>query len=93
MKTPKQFQSHEHTLPVSPSTAAEESQESDEVLMERLCAGDDYAFGVLFDRHARSIHRFLCRRVDDAAEAEDLTQETFLSVIRIVLPGARPMVI
>ena len=49
--------------------------------MERLRDGDEHAFEVLFDRHAGSIHRFLSRRVDDA-QAEDLTQETFLSVIR-----------
>jgi len=50
--------------------------------MERLRDGDAHAFETLFDRHAGSLHRFLCRRVDDAALAEDLTQETFLSIIR-----------
>jgi RNA polymerase sigma factor (sigma-70 family) len=78
---PKQFQSDRRNLSVSPSAAAEEAHESDEVLMERLRDGDEHAFDALFERHAGSIHRFLSRRVDDA-QAEDLTQETFLSVIR-----------
>jgi RNA polymerase sigma-70 factor (ECF subfamily) len=67
---------------VSPWTAAKEGQDTDEVLMERLREGDVRAFDALFERYAEAIHRFLCRRVGDAARAEDLTQETFLSVIR-----------
>jgi len=79
---PKQFLFGWHTEDVSPSVAAEKGQDSDEVLMERLREGDVRAFDILFERHAESIHRFLSRRVGDAARAEDLTQETFLSVIR-----------
>jgi len=70
------------TMRMSRSAAAEEGQESDEALMERLCEGDIRAFEALFERHANSIHRFLSQRVGDPARAEDLTQETFLSVIR-----------
>ena len=50
--------------------------------MERLREGDFPAFDALFGRYAERIHRFLSHRVGDAARAEDLTQETFLSVIR-----------
>jgi RNA polymerase sigma-70 factor (ECF subfamily) len=86
----KHFRPAEHNGSVSPSAAAEELQGSDEVLMERLRDGDVRAFDALFERHADSIHRFLSRRVGDPARAEDLTQETFLSVIRArgrYLPG------
>jgi RNA polymerase sigma-70 factor (ECF subfamily) len=67
---------------VSPWAAAEEGRDTDEVLMERLREGDVRAFDALFERYAEAIHRFFCRRIGDAARAEDLTQETFLSVIR-----------
>jgi RNA polymerase sigma factor (sigma-70 family) len=67
---------------VSPGLAAKEGQETDEVLMERLRGGDRCAFDALFARHSGSVHRFLSRRVGDTARAEDLTQETFLSLIR-----------
>lgn len=50
--------------------------------MQRLRDGDARAFDQLFARHAEAIHRFLTHRVGDAARAEDLTQETFLSLVR-----------
>jgi RNA polymerase sigma factor (sigma-70 family) len=67
---------------VSPHSGAKKADESDEALMQRLREGDVRAFDALFERYAESIHRFLSRRVGDSARAEDLTQETFLSVIR-----------
>jgi len=78
----KQFLPGWHTPDVSPSAAPKAGGESDEVLMERLRQGDVRAFDALFERHADAIHRFLTLRLGDAARAEDLTQETFLSVIR-----------
>src|SRR5919109_2094794 len=78
----KQFGLQRHTPDVSPSAAAVESRDSDEALMERLREGDVRAFDALFERYAGAIHRFLTLRVGDGARAEDLTQETFLSVIR-----------
>jgi RNA polymerase sigma factor (sigma-70 family) len=36
----------------------------------------------LFERHHRSVFRFLCRMGGSAADAEDLTQEVFLRVLR-----------
>ncbi len=55
---------------------------SDEQLMERFCQGDNAAFEVLFDRHGRRVHGHLRTMVRDAALAEDLTQTTFLSIVR-----------
>jgi RNA polymerase sigma-70 factor (ECF subfamily) len=57
-------------------------EESDEVLMERFCAGDAVAFDALFDRHARAVRAYLANLVGDAAAADDLTQVTFVSVVR-----------
>jgi RNA polymerase sigma-70 factor (ECF subfamily) len=55
---------------------------SDERLMERFCDGDSRALEALFERHAGSVHGFLRRMVRDEALAEDLLQQTFLSVVR-----------
>lgn len=38
---------------------------------------DPGAFGELFDRHARTLHRFIARRTNDAV-ADDVVGETFL---------------
>ena len=39
--------------------------------------GEPAAFGVLFERHARPIHRFMARRTSDEV-AQDIVAETFL---------------
>src|SRR5262249_6942226 len=54
---------------------------SDEALMVAFCHGDAKAFDALFDRYQRPIHAFLVRLVGSRS-AEDLTQATFLSVVR-----------
>ncbi|MDY7230382.1 RNA polymerase sigma factor [Hyalangium rubrum] len=55
---------------------------TDEELMERFCQGDEAAFEALFGRHAGRVQGFLARMVRDGPLAEDLLQQTFLSVIR-----------
>ena len=50
--------------------------------MVRFCDGDDGAFQTLFDRLGPSVQRFLSSMVRDRAAVEDLTQVTFLSVVR-----------
>src|SRR5687767_6008995 len=56
--------------------------ESDEVLMERFCLGEEAAFDALFGRYHQAIHAFLTRLVKSPTSAQDLTQATFLSVVR-----------
>jgi RNA polymerase sigma-70 factor (ECF subfamily) len=51
---------------------------SDRVLWQQARAGDDAAFGVLFERHAGRIYNYCFRRTADWALAEDLTSTTFL---------------
>lgn len=55
--------------------------EPDEMLMERFRGGDASAFDALFARHAGRVHAYLRRMVGNPT-AEDLTQTTFLSVVR-----------
>jgi RNA polymerase sigma-70 factor (ECF subfamily) len=55
--------------------------EADEVWMERFVQGQAEAFDVLFARHAGAVRRCLARMVGPAA-ADDLTQTTFLSLVR-----------
>jgi RNA polymerase sigma-70 factor, ECF subfamily len=60
--------------------------------MTRFCQGDTRAFEVLFQRYARSIHGYLSRLTGSPAAAEDLSQQTFLSLVRArgrYQPGAR----
>lgn len=50
--------------------------------MLRYQRGEEQAFNVLFARYASRIYRFLLHAVGDRAEAEDLTQHSWLHVIR-----------
>lgn len=50
--------------------------------MERFIDGDAAAFDALFSRHAGTVRSYLQRLTGSAAVADDLTQLTFLSVVR-----------
>jgi RNA polymerase sigma-70 factor (ECF subfamily) len=54
----------------------------DRRLVSRAAAGDQAAFGALYDRHAGRVYHLLRRLSGNDAEAEDLTQETFLAAYR-----------
>jgi RNA polymerase sigma-70 factor (ECF subfamily) len=56
--------------------------DSDESLMLRYRDGDVRAFEVLVTRHRKGVYNFILRFVRDAAQAEDVLQETFLRVIK-----------
>lgn len=51
----------------------------DRRLVRRVVAGDQAAFGALYDRHAGRVYHLLRRLAGNETEAEDLTQETFLA--------------
>jgi RNA polymerase sigma-70 factor (ECF subfamily) len=59
---------------------------TDEMLMRSFSNGSQEAFAELFRRYRQPIYGFFCRRVPDAARAEELAQETFLALLR---SGAR----
>ncbi len=54
--------------------------EADEALMSAVAAGDRRALGGLVDRHQQPLRAFLRRLGHDHADADDLAQETFLTV-------------
>jgi RNA polymerase sigma-70 factor, ECF subfamily len=51
-------------------------------LLRRAGRGDEAAFLTLYERHRTPVFRFACRVLGSAAQAEDVTQECFLSVLR-----------
>ena len=58
--------------------------EVDVQFIERLRAGDTVAFNRLVDERSSEIFSLLYRLTDDAEEARDLTQETFLRVFQSI---------
>ena len=63
-------------------------RELDQALVERAQKGDKRAFELLVSKYQRKLGRLLSRMVRDAAEVEDITQETFIKAYR-ALPGFR----
>jgi RNA polymerase sigma-70 factor, ECF subfamily len=55
---------------------------SDEALMLEFQRGSRAAFEEIFARHRDALHGFFRRRLVNPAQADDLTQETFLAVLR-----------
>jgi RNA polymerase sigma factor (sigma-70 family) len=72
-------------------TQAETGDTEDRVLLERLRAGDDAAFGELFSRHSTAVFRLALGLVNDRAEADDLTAEAFFRVLQAIRRGSGPV--
>jgi len=76
----------------NPSTMSEAERDSglddsapsltDEQLMVAFSRGSTDAFNTLFQRYKQPLFGFFRRRLADPAQAEELTQETFLAVLR-----------
>jgi RNA polymerase sigma-70 factor (ECF subfamily) len=58
------------------------SATSDEQLMLAFSKGSSYAFDELFSRYKQPIYGFFRRRVAESSQAEELTQETFIALLR-----------
>src|SRR5213075_543346 len=73
--------------PASPTNdpAAPEHQQpglSDERLMLAFSQGSSEAFTELFHRYKQPVYGFFCRRLADPVNAEELTQEAFVALLR-----------
>src|SRR6202158_1370135 len=69
------------STPASPPASASTGG-SDERLMLAFSKGSSDAFSELFSRYKQPIFGFFRRRVAEPAHAEELTQETFLALLR-----------
>lgn len=54
------------------------AQPDDNVLLDRILAGDKQAFGTLVRRHEKRVYRTTIAITGEAADAEEAMQETFL---------------
>ena len=62
----------------------EKSNRSDEELARLAAIGDAAAFDEIYSRHRRFVYSLAVRMTGNQADAEDLTQESFVSVLRRV---------
>jgi RNA polymerase sigma-70 factor (ECF subfamily) len=53
----------------------------DSRIVQRALAGDPSALAHIYDMYAKSIYRYHHSRVGNAADAEDLTSQTFMAVL------------
>jgi len=60
----------------------ENDQERDMAWVTRVRAGDQAAFSEVYSAFFPRVYAFIYRRIGDKAEAEDLTQETFVQLYR-----------
>lgn len=61
---------------------SETDRERDQEIVRRVLAGDQDAFSEVYNANFRRVYAFILKRVGDPAEAEDLTQETFVQLYR-----------
>jgi RNA polymerase sigma-70 factor (ECF subfamily) len=59
----------------------ENSPDSDAQLVERLKRRDELAFLQLYDRHRRTVYRFVMHMTGSISIAEELTQEVFVAIL------------
>lgn len=64
---------------------------ADRQLVERAAAGDHRAFELLVERHRHGLLAYATRMLGDHARAEDAVQETFVSALRALRAGQRPV--
>lgn len=75
---------------IEPNSAAESTINSDALLLEerelvqRAKNGDKDALATLYETYFDSIYRYVLARVGESADAEDLTEEVFLRMLRAV---------
>lgn len=69
---------------IADSTSPARSSRLEAEFIEKLKTGDPEAFDQLVTRYTSDIYSLLLRITEDAKEAEDLTQETFLRALKAI---------
>src|SRR5579871_2062632 len=54
----------------------------DQQLLDWMKAGDESAFAALYGQHQGAIYRFALHMTGSSSAAEDVTQETFLTLLK-----------
>jgi RNA polymerase sigma-70 factor (ECF subfamily) len=67
---------------IPPSAMSETNNPTDEKLMLTFAQGSPEAFTELFHRYQQPIYGFFYRRLAEPSQAEELSQETFLVIVR-----------
>ena len=57
-------------------------REDDVQLIHNILSGDHAAFSVLVEKHQKSVHALVWRKIGDFHDAEEVTQDTFLQVYK-----------
>jgi RNA polymerase sigma-70 factor (ECF subfamily) len=68
--------------PSRPSRRRSVAWESDTELVQQILAGSREHFEMLYEAYFPRVYRFALKRMRDAGEAEDVTQEVFVTVFR-----------
>ena len=73
---------------------ASEPWSSDAELVEQILGGNVEAFNLLYETYLPRVYRFAFKRLRDAGEAEDVSQEVFLTVFNVlgIVVGAAVLV-
>jgi RNA polymerase sigma-70 factor (ECF subfamily) len=62
----------------------DEAWSSDAELVEQILSGDQKAFDLLYETYFPRVYGFAFKRLRDAGDAEDVTQEVFLTVFNVL---------
>ncbi len=69
------------------ATARQVTNNDDQLLARKAGAGDQTAFGVLFERHKGNIYRFCLMMLGDEDAAADIYQDVFIGFYRACREG------
>jgi RNA polymerase sigma-70 factor, ECF subfamily len=58
--------------------------QKEENLVREAVAGDQTAFAQLYEEHFDRIYRYVCLKIGDRSEAEDMTQQVFVCALRSI---------
>jgi RNA polymerase sigma-70 factor, ECF subfamily len=72
------------SLDLGPLGEENSRDDSERSLIQRAQRGEEQAFATLFQFHRKRIYSVCLRMTRDVADAEDLTQESFLQVFRSI---------